>query len=182
MVTPETVVINSKEFQIRPLPVFQAAQVNASLTAIFGPLLLGQVSEVSKLLLSIPDDRQTELLAKVFQSTLYKKPEGGALELKESGAMDEVFACDLEGMYDLAMKVLEYNKFPFFAKLRKKAEEFMAAMERMNAAREALSPEAQKARDSVPGNTGSGIPETGSSESQTSGDSKTMPPLDMLET
>jgi len=51
MATPKTVTVNGKQFQLNPLHPFTAAKVNGQLAAIFGPLLMGRVRDVSSLLL-----------------------------------------------------------------------------------------------------------------------------------
>lgn len=174
MSTPDTgkvVLIGSQEFILRSLPVFKAAQINANLTAVLGPLLLGQVRNVSELILSLGDDRLTKLLADLFSSTIYKSPTQGNMEMSDPAAMDAAFACNLEGVYDLAMEILEFNKFPFFAKLRKLAEQFVARMDQAP-----LSPEAREALTTPGGATGSATTETDSSERPTESDGKTMKP------
>ncbi len=184
MSTPDTgihasksVTIGGQEFILRPLPVFKAAQVNANLTAILGPLLLGQVRNVSELILGLGDERLSKLLADLFSSTIYRHPTQGNLEMSESVALDAAFSCNLEGVYDLAMAVLEYNNFPFFAKLRKLGEAFVAKMDAMP-----LSPEAMEALTTPGGATGSGTSETGASGTPTPSGEKTLMPSGTSET
>jgi len=159
MTAPKVVTVSGKQFQLSPLPVLQAARVNGQLAAIFGPLLMGQVRDVSSLLLELPDAKQEAMVANLLSTTIYL-PTGekaGALELKDPEGLNAAFGCDLEGMYALLFEILEYNKFPFFAKLRETGARYFALMEQIQkGAMEALE---QKASGSeTPGTSGSDLP------------------------
>lgn len=178
MSTPDTgihasksVNIGGQEFILRPLPVFRAAAINANLTAVLGPLLLGQVRNVSELILGLGDERLSKLLGDLFSSTVYRSPTLGNMELSDSAAMDAAFSRNLEGVYDLAMEVLEYNQFPFFAKLRKLGAAFVAKMDAMP-----LSPEAMEALTTPVAGTGSETTETDTSEKPTASVPRTPAP------
>lgn len=131
MATPKTVTVNGKQFQMNPLPVLLAARVNGQLSAIFGPLLMGQVPEVSKLLLGLPDAQQEAMVAALVSTTLYLPTgaDAGALELKDPDGLNAAFGCDLEGLYSLLFEILEYNGFPFFLKLKEAGARFLELME-----------------------------------------------------
>lgn len=131
MIAPKIVTVNSKQFQMNPLPVLMAARVNGQLSAIFGPLLMGQIPEVSKLLLSLPDAQQEAMVSALVSTTLYL-PSGenaGALELKDPAGLNAAFGCDLEGLYSLLFEILEYNGFPFFVKLKEAGARFLTLIE-----------------------------------------------------
>lgn len=128
MATPAKLVkINGKEFQLNPLHPFTAAKVNGQLAAIFGPLLMGRVRDVSSLLLEMPMERQEQLLSMLIGTTKYL-PTGenaGALELSDRDAVAEAFGADLESMYALAFEIMEYNGFPFFKSLRETGARYL---------------------------------------------------------
>jgi len=131
MIAPKIVTVNSKQFQLNPLPVLLAARVNGQLSAIFGPLLMGQVPEVSKLLLGLPDAQQEAMVSALVSTSLYL-PNGenaGALELKDPNGLNEAFGCDIEGLYSLLFEILEYNKFPFFVKIKEAGARFLTLIE-----------------------------------------------------
>lgn len=131
MIQPKKVTVNGKEFQLNPLPVLMAARVNGQLSAIFGPLLMGQVPEVSKLLLGLPDAQQEAMVASLVSTSLYL-PSGemaGALELKDPAGLNVAFGCDIEGLYGLLFEILEYNGFPFFVKLKEAGARFLTLIE-----------------------------------------------------
>ena len=101
MIAPKIVEVNGKKFQLRPLPVLLAARVNGQLSAIFGPLLMGRVPEVSKLLLGLPDAQQEAMVSTLVSTTIYLSEgegKGGVFELKDSAGMMEAFGGDLEGL------------------------------------------------------------------------------------
>lgn len=127
MATPKTVTLNGKQFQLNPLHPFTAAKVNGQLAAIFGPLLMGRVRDVSSLLLEMPMERQEQLLSMLISTTKYL-PSGeyaGALELSDRDAVAEAFGADLETMYSLAFEIMEYNGFPFFKSLRETGARYL---------------------------------------------------------
>lgn len=127
MATPKTVTVNGKQFQLNPLHPFTAAKVNGQLAAIFGPLLMGRVRDVSSLLLEMPMERQEQLLSMLIGTTKYL-PSGenaGALELSDRDAVAEAFGADLESLYSLAFEIMEYNGFPFFKSLRETGARYL---------------------------------------------------------
>ena len=142
MATPKTVTISGKQFQLNPLHPFTAAKVNGQLAAIFGPLLMGRVRDVSSLLLEMPMERQEQLLSMLIGTTKYL-PSGenaGALELSDRDAVAEAFGADLESMYSLAFEIMEYNGFPFFKSLRETGARYLEMVQGLQkAAMEGLS-------------------------------------------
>jgi len=155
------VTVNGKQFQMYPLYPLLAARVNGQLSAIFGPLLMGQIPEVSKLLLGLPDAQQEAMVSALVSTTLYL-PSGenaGALELKDPAGMTAAFACDLEGLYSLLFEIMEYNGFPFFVKLKEAGARFLKLIEGLQ----------KQAMDAV---DGSETKETAGSESQMSEEAK----------
>lgn len=152
MVAPKTVTVNGKEFQLRPLHPISAARVNGQLAAIFGPMLMGQVPEVSKLLLSLSDEKQDALVSLLVSTTLYLPPGEDAqpLELKDPAGLEAAFACDLEGLYTLLLEIMEYNGFPFFKKLREVGERYLEMITKLQMK--------ESAGDEIPGTDGSDLP------------------------
>lgn len=131
MIQSKDVTVNGKKFQMSPLPVLMAARVNGQLSAIFGPLLMGQVPEVSKLLLGLPDEKQEAMVAALVSTTIYLPdgPNPMPLDLKDPAGLNAAFGCDIEGLYSLLFEILEYNGFPFWLKVKEAGARFMTLME-----------------------------------------------------
>lgn len=127
MATPTLVTINGKQFQINDLHPFVAVKINSQLAAIFGPLLMGRVRDVSSLLLEMPMERQELLMSMLISTTKYL-PSGenaGALELSDKDAVAQAFGADLESLYTLAFAIMEHNGFPFFKSLRETGARYL---------------------------------------------------------
>lgn len=141
------VTINGKQFELNPMGPLKAVFVNARLTAIFGPMMIGQIHLTSQALMSLPEKDQNYLFQSLFHGVKYLPtgPEPMPLELRELKNIETAFACDLEGLYELGMEVLEYEKFPFFKGLREKLGSFMKMTTQLQSAMASLSPEAAKA-------------------------------------
>lgn len=132
-----------RTFVLSPLPSWTQLRLNKNLVAIFGPSLsgleggftlkagfnVGKAAEaVSKTLGELSDDKYIALFTDLFSTTVWLPdgPEAQQLEtgaravsLKDADIMDLAFERDLEGLYRLAATVMEYNRFPFFARLVK---------------------------------------------------------------
>ena len=177
MVTPsheaKHLQINDKHLEIvRPMGAFRALYVNTRLTAIFGPLLMGQVADCSKALMGLTEADSNDLFSKLFHGVRFHPEDGSTpLELQDVKNIDAVFAGDLEGIYSLAFSVLEYEKFPFFKDLREQAGKFLEIQDKIQ---KALSAQAQEALDKA---SGSGIPATAGSSKPTPSGRKTQTPL-----
>lgn len=141
MATPKTVTVNEKTFIIHPLSIWKANAANANLMAIFGPLVGGvfskggaaeiDISAVSQVLLSMDEDKQSRLIANLLSSCIYRPDDGMDLSLKplnEPKNMELAFNGDVEGMYMLALEVMEANNFPFFKKVKAMFGAFGSAM------------------------------------------------------
>lgn len=162
MIPTKDVTVNGKKFQMSPLPVLMAARVNGQLSAIFGPLLMGQVPEVSKLLLGLPDDKQEAMVAALVSTTIYLPggPNPMPLDLKDPAGLNAAFGCDIEGLYSLLFEILEYNGFPFWIKVKEAGARFMTMMEGLQ----------KQAMDDI----GSATTETSGSESQLSDEARSV--------
>lgn len=142
----------TRTFMLHSLPVWTSNALNKNMLAIFGPSLsgiegglalksgfnVGKAAEaVSKVLGDMPDEKFQDLFVKLF-STTYWLPDGqdaaalgtGAapLPLKDPDNLNAAFERDLEGMYKLAVAVMEYNKFPFFARILRAGRGMLATL------------------------------------------------------
>lgn len=155
------VTINGKRFELNPMGAMKSIFVNSRLTAIFGPMMIGQIHLTSQALMSIPEKDQNYLFQSLLHGVKYL-PDGHEpmpLELRELKNIEAAFACDLEGLYDLGMEVLEYENFPFFKGLKEKLDNLWKMMAKLPT-KETLSPEAAKALET---------PVAGSAMNETSG-------------
>lgn len=130
-----------RTFVLHPLPIWVSNALNKNVLAIFGPALsgiegslslqtgfnFGKAAEtVSRVLGDLPDEKYQALFTQLFSTTLWL-PDGqdaailgsGAapLSLKDPDNLNQAFERDLEGMFKLAVEVMEYNRFPFFARI-----------------------------------------------------------------
>lgn len=142
----------SHTFVLSSLPSFTALNLNKNLLALFGPSLsgleggltlkggfnVGKAAEaVSRTLGELSDENYNALFTKLFSTTVWL-PEGvdaqeldtGAnpVSLKDPKMLDRAFERDLEGLYRLAVIVMEYNRFPFFGRVVKVGRAILATL------------------------------------------------------
>lgn len=133
----------ARTFVLSSLPSFTSLALNKNLLALFGPSLsgleggltlkggfnVGKAAEaVSRTLGDLSDEQYNTLFTRLFSTTVWL-PEGqdaaeldtgaNAVSLKDPKILDRAFERDLEGLYRLAVMVMEYNRFPFFGRVVK---------------------------------------------------------------
>lgn len=136
MATPKHVTVNGKKFIVHPLSVWKANAANSHLLAIFGPLMGGifagglraqlDLQAVSSVLLEMGEEKQSKLVSNLLSSCVWLPESGPDIapkELSNPENLELAFSGDLEGVYLLAIEVMEACNFPFF----RKAKELLGA-------------------------------------------------------
>lgn len=142
----------SRKFVMSPLSIWVSNGLQKNLLALFGPALagiegglsfksefnVGKAAEaVSKVLGELDDEKYQALFTKLLSTTVWL-PEGpdamtlptGAqpLSLSNPTNLDIAFERDLEAMFKLCIAVMEYNRFPFFARLVRAGQGMLATV------------------------------------------------------
>lgn len=129
MLEPKKIMIGEREFQLLPLPVMKAIKLDKRVAALAAPViapLLDKGSEevvdlgalgnaVAAALQSLPDSSFEELLRELVRTATYLPFGGAPVALIDDKSLDEAFSGDLVGLYRLAVEVMKFNKFSFFA-------------------------------------------------------------------
>ena len=112
---PKQTTINGKSFEIRRMRIFDAAEIHAYLVANVAPMFAGQPMNPGNLATA-----NILVLKKVLATVLWLPggDEPMPRELSNEAAIEDAFAFDTESMYTLVWEVLEYNRFPFFEKVK----------------------------------------------------------------
>lgn len=141
----------TRTFVMSPLSIWTSNALNKNLLALLGPALAGiemgvkggkatfnpgrAAEVVSRVLGDMTDEKYQSLFSSLFSTTVWL-PEGldaqllgaGPQSLKDAEVMDRAFERDLEGMFKLAVEVMEYNRFPFFARIAKAGKGILAML------------------------------------------------------
>ena len=115
---PKKTTINGKTFGLRRLRVWDAAEVQAYIAANIAPMFAGQPV--------VPGNMAAAnlfILKKVLAPVIwYPECVEGAdiepLQLNAEAVIEDAFAFDMETMYALVWEQMEYNRFPFFEKVK----------------------------------------------------------------
>ena len=154
--TPKKITVNGKQFELRRMRIFDAAEVQAYIVANIAPVFAGRDVSPGNLAAA-----NIFILRKVLATVLWFP--GGEFpaprELSDEAAIEDAFGFDMETMYQVVWEMLEYNRFPFFEKVKAFIE---------------------KAKTNIP--SGNGTTEIDGSKRPTPNVPKTSKPLDTLET
>lgn len=132
MLSPTNVDVAGLRFNLTPIPVLRASRLDKKvltlIAPVLGPLLGGDLKAevdlskvggmVASALSLLPDEEFTGLLRDLMASVIYL-PEGAPpVPLNDEAGLNLAFTGNLVGMYQLAVAVMRFNKFSFFAGVR----------------------------------------------------------------